>query len=105
MSGSTAYGKDIVVRLLRRVTSTNNIKIDATVVRANICQGGMYTAAESLKNQGIYLEVGLVKTSSSWAFPQPVPSMTSQRARPEMVSTTSWPPISNTFWFTAAFSS
>jgi len=53
MSGGTAYGKDIIVRLLRRVTSTTSIKVDATIVRANICQGGMYTEADSLKNHGI----------------------------------------------------
>ena len=62
MSGGTAYGKDIIVRLLRRVTSTTSIKVNAAIVRANICQGGMHTAADSLRNHGIQLEAGHVKT-------------------------------------------
>ena len=59
--GSATDGKDIAVTLPRCISSPNDIEINAAMVRTYRCQSGMNATMNSLSDQGIHSEAGLIK--------------------------------------------
>ena len=47
----------------------NNIKIDATLVRTDRCQGSMNAAIDPLENQRIHLEASIIKAKHQLGVP------------------------------------
>jgi hypothetical protein len=50
-------------------SSTNGVKVDVAIVRADQHQGSVSATTNSLRNQGIHVEIGLIKMRHQLGIP------------------------------------
>lgn len=69
MNDGIADGKDVVFIFLRYISLPNSFKINNVIVRANQHQCGKHSIVDPLGDQGVHLEMSLVKMEHQLGVP------------------------------------